>query len=709
MVLFTMLIHPHPVNVIITHSLKKFPECFLKQEIPSNTPSKPLQIHQIKSDYDITVKGRGNFLFGGLLNKCRIISLLGGYTSGLSLLNHSMLDPNAISSEPYELCFCTENMRMAPHFICIKNRNITIYSGQTFNVSLMAIAQIGTTSTTITAITSSSTRIEPYQTTQYIENGCNELQYTMYSTKDYEEIKLYADGPCRDTGDAFVVVRGTILPCPDGFTKTNDICSCGEKLHKYSITCNVPYFTKNKNANFWMGALYIDEVYVGLILASSCPLEYCKSESHKFTLNDLDSQCDQNRAGLVCGACAANYSLMLGGSYCQVCSNSYLALILPFAIMGITLVAFMIFLRITVATSIFNSIILYCNILQTIRNSLLPSNRSNVLTVFLAWMNLDFGFQTCFYNGLDSYMQTWLQFIFPLYLWFLIGAIIFISRRSITVSKLIGRNPIAVLATLILMSYMKILKNIVDVFAFLKLDYSDDSTVTVWLKDANVPYLQSQHLVLTIVTTIVLVFFFLPYTILLLLGHKLYRFTGRKYFRWFNKVKPLLDSYYAPYKIKTRFWTGFLLTVRCAVYIMFLQFSQSTNKMFMAINIICSILGFILGIFYAGKIYKKVIDNFAEAFIYLNLLVLSASALAGLNSEPLVLSLVASVFIFLLCTCAYQFHLLYIAKMAVWLKIKDIALASKQKTQRLPRPGSVDRNSSKDPYKFVTKTVIELH
>ena len=200
-------------------------------------------------------------------------------------------------------------------------------------------------------------------------------------------------------------------------------------------------------------------------------------------------------------------------------------------------------------------------------------------------MNLDFGFQTCFYNGLDAYQQTWLQFVFPLYVWLLIGTIIFISRHSITVSKMIGHNPVAALATLILISYMKMLKIIVEVYSSMELDYPDNTTVTVWLKDANVPYLQSGHLALTIVTTLVLIFFFLPYTLLLLLGHKLFRFTGRKYFGWLNRIKPLLESYHAPYKVKTRFWTGLLLLIRCALYIMFLQFSQSSNKAIMAVNV----------------------------------------------------------------------------------------------------------------------------
>ena len=455
-----------------------------------------------------------------------------------------------------------------------------------------------------------------------------------------------------------------------------------------------------------MSTLYFSEIYQGLIIAPTCPFEYCKPEFHQFTLDDLDSQCDHNRTGLVCGACAANHSLVLGSSYCQVCSDSYLVLILPIALMGIILVAFLIFLRITVATGVLNSIILYSNILQTIRNSLLPSSSQNILTVFLAWMNLDLGFHTCFYNGLDAYTHTWLQFVFPLYVWFMIGAIIFVSRYSITVSKLIGRDPIAVLATLILLSYMKILKIIVEVYSSMELDYPDNTTATVWLKDANVPYLQSKHLVLTIVTTLILIFFFLPYTVLLLWGYKLFR---SRHFNRFHNIKPLLESYYAPYKVNTRFWTGLLLLVRCALYIMFLKFAQSSNKTLMAVNITFCILEFTMGIVFTGRIYKKVAVNVVEAFVYLDLIVLSATAQAGINSEPLVYSLISLVFILLIVTCIYQFHALYIAKTGLWLKLKNNGLHYLSKIQCQKQTAApTGPNPSLDPHRIVTKTVIEL-
>ena len=115
-----------------------------------------------------------------------------------------------------------------------------------------------------------------------------------------------------------------------------------------------------------------------------------------------------------------------------------------------------------------NSIILYANIVQFNRNFFFPghTNMANVLTVFVSWLNLDLGIETCFYDGLTAYVLTWLQLVFPVYIWFLVGVIIFCSRYSIKISKLIGHNPIAVLATLLLMSYTKVLKVCSDTFSY---------------------------------------------------------------------------------------------------------------------------------------------------------------------------------------------------------------------------------------------------
>ena len=398
---------------------------------------------------------------------------------------------------------------------------------------------------------------------------------------------------------------------------------------------------------------------------------------------------------------------MLGSSQCQVCPNTYLALLLLFAVAGLALVVFLTSLRLTVAIGTLNC--LYGNIVQANKSLFLASGTQNILTIFLAWLNLDFGFKVCFYDGLDAYALTWLQFVFPLYVWLIIGLMIFISRYSITVSKLIGYNPVAVLATLLLMSYTKILKIIIEVYSSTELDYLAKKD-TVWLKDANVSYLQSSHLVLTVVTSLVLIFLFLPYTLLLLLGHKLYPFTGKKYCRWLMKLIPLLDSYYAPYKIHTRYWTGFLLLIRCALYIVFLCNFLNPNRIFAAIAITFSLLVCIVGFVHSGRVYKNLYTNMLERGVYVNLVVHSVTALAGLNSAALAYSLVGSVFVATIILSALQFHHVYISKTSLWLKLKNKFTRRKKDTQEdsSDAPHAAAANTSHDPHKLVTKTVIEL-
>ena len=60
----------------------------------------------------------------------------------------------------------------------------------------------------------------------------------------------------------------------------------------------------------------------------------------------------------------------------------------------------------------------------------IPNNQCIALKIFLSWLNLNFGIDSCLYDGLNTYQNTWLQFLFPAYIWILIGLVICISRWS---------------------------------------------------------------------------------------------------------------------------------------------------------------------------------------------------------------------------------------------------------------------------------------
>ncbi len=690
-----------------TNLISFLPQCFLQiDEIANSIISVSINSYNDSAGID------GSFLYGGQLSRCwmtpeRIVP----YT----LLRKRVINiespgntNEAITSEPYQLCFCENNEELD----CSGVKNVQTQRGQKFNITLIAFAQGGAlTQAQVTAIVS-PTGLQISQRTQNLPPYCTNVSYNFYSTEKNEELVLYPNGPCGDTGLASVNISVTLLPCPDGFFQFNEQCVCEKRLKVYNPECIIDesiYFERKSGSKFWMSALYSNKTYQGLILYKTCPAEYCKTETVKLTLDNLDVQCDLNRSGVLCGACRTNHSLLLGSSQCEECPDEYLALLLLFTAAGIILVAFLSILRLTVATGMINSLILYGNIVQANRNLFLPLNASNVLSVFIAWLNLDFGFKMCFFDGMTAYAQVWLQFAFPIYIWILISLIIFISRYSTTVSKLIGHNPIAVLATLLLMSYTKILKIIVEVYSSVELDYPDEKRVLVWLKDANVPYLQSRHLALTVVTTLILVFLFLPYTLFLLLGYKLYRFSGRKYFRWFNRLKPLLDSYYAPYKKNTRYWTGFLLLVRCVLYIVFSFNSlEATDKSLIAINTVFTAL--VITAWLSASIYKTFTLNIIEASVYLNIITLSTTTLADANSAGVVYSLVGIVFATMVWIIVYHFHIAYTAKLPIWVKFRTTIIEGiKNLTARkahLPPP--VADASSQDPHKIISKTVIDL-
>ena len=74
------------------------------------------------------------------------------------------------------------------------------------------------------------------------------------------------------------------------------------------------------------------------------------------------------------------------------------------------------------------------------QSAFFPSGGTNILTIFIAWLNLDLGIETCFYDGMDTYGQVWLQFVFPVYVWMLVGLIILASSMSMRIAKIFGNN-----------------------------------------------------------------------------------------------------------------------------------------------------------------------------------------------------------------------------------------------------------------------------
>ena len=123
-----------------------------------------------------------------------------------------------------------------------------------------------------------------------------------------------------------------------------------------------------------------------------CPFDYCVNDTVIFPLNSTDVQCASNRSGLLCGACNnRGYSLVLGTSHCKQCTNSHLLLLIPFALMGVALVLLLLVCKLAVAAGTLSGLVFYANIVGINHTIFLPVRSTDALSVFIAWLNLDFG------------------------------------------------------------------------------------------------------------------------------------------------------------------------------------------------------------------------------------------------------------------------------------------------------------------------------
>ena len=572
----------------------------------------------------------GSVLYGGMLNKCDNNYTLHIFSS--SIKDETKTKVAAISSNPV-LCFCTEGGTHEPG--CNKTESIDAFPGQKVNVSVIAFDQKDTpieTEIHTALISDEKHNLKVCESfSQEKEGLCTNRSYTITSPNTTSELLLY---PTAVTGSPTAAVLKIIFDnCPIGFEKSNftNECICDRRLQVFSNSCNIDSQTllRTGEMSFWVNPSYENEHFEGYISHPQCPLNYCTKESRHINLNNPDEQCGSNHSGLLCGSCKENFSFILGGSQCRECSNEYLALLIPFALAGVALVILLFVLNLTVTTGTLHGLIFYANVIAANPQIFFSLDSTIAARIFIAWLNLDLGIDTCFYHGMDAYCKLWLQFVFPLYIWGIVGFLIYISRRSPRLTRLLGTNSVAVLDTLFLLSYTKLLRTTITALSLTTLQYPNNNSRIVWWYDPSVPFPKLIPFILVALIFLVLLLF--PYTLLLLLGQWLWIKTKRrplscwrKYPRLKLRLKTILDPYYAPYKSECRFWTGLFLVLRFFLFLV-CAFNVSGDKNsvnLLAISIIVIASFVVFGL--SGRVYKSWCLNALELSFLLNLGVLAA-------------------------------------------------------------------------------------
>ena len=595
-----------------------------------------------------TASDQGSNIFGGLLDRCspsifaEVYQKQIVYYSGVNYLNNisniRLLD--SISSRPVRICFCNNEQQPDCDY---HPPIIRVEKGRDFNVSLVAVDQVNH-SVNAYIVSASDGGFGEGQQIQSVERNCTNLTFNLFSLHDFETIRLYPKGPCASAtfSTRQLTVKFQNCTCPIGFepysysqSLTKCECVCDSALSPYITKCNVTTSSVLRmGTNSWISYInYTDPT--GFVVYPTCPSDYCQPLTRNVTINfnlphGSDSQCAYNRTGLLCGACKDNLSLSLASSRCVPCNTYWPAvfavIILIASIAGILLVTALLALNITVSVGLINGLIFYANIVSAGRGVFFPSTESTFPSVFIAWINLDIGIDICFIDGLDAYIKTWFQLFFPIYIISLVVIVIIVSEYSTRFARLIGkRDPVSTLATLILLSYAKLLSLTITALSSAVLHYPDGKEETVWRPDANVLFLRGKHIPLFLVALLIIIFG-LPYTILLFLWQWIVRAPRWKVFKWTrnSKLNAFIMSYHVPHNSKHRYWTGLLLVVRVVLYITAsVTVSENPDALPLITNSLVGTI-FLLKCVFGVRVYTSLFVDVIDTLLYFNLLLLSA-------------------------------------------------------------------------------------
>jgi predicted outer membrane repeat protein len=346
--------------------------------------------------------------------------------------------------------------------------------------------------------------------------------------------------------------------CSVGFVFEDGKCVCSSEISDIDgVVCRSDLYCIETLANHWFG----QDQELGFVY-EECSLDYCESNL-TYVNNNTDIQCNEDfgRTGLVCSECQPGYSATFGSNRCVYCSHYYLFTIPVFLILGLLLVLIITFLNITIADGYINGVIFFCDIISVYKAFFTRSishTGYHLMFIPASFINLDVGFELCFYDGMTTLIRSAFYLFFPFYLFFLMIVITLIAKFSVKLSNITNSVPRS-FATIFLLCFTNLGQTCVQIIAFYEIQGSI-STYYGWYMAPNIPYLDPGHLSLSFIAIIILIlllviaFFLLIPKLVMVLKLQV-------------KFLPLLDPFWSPFKPKFRFWLSLRLFFRVFAFI----------------------------------------------------------------------------------------------------------------------------------------------
>ena len=556
--------------------------------------------------------------------------------------------PSNISSDPRGVCFC-DSVTGSP--TCRDNVSLSVFPGQIFNVLISTVGQAN--KATVGLIDAnlvsqhSQDQIVSFNNSLRSHSGCTNLTYKVVTKSN--QVKINFTAVTYDANAYYTSTNATLLlrmlPCPFGFKLIDGRCDCDPLLQQNIYSCSIDRVKIHASASQipqWFGCIKNTDgdgsdncSHRSLVVSTFCD-QYCTSSEFNVDVTNLttiDAQCLPGRTGVICASCKPGLSRVLGDvTKCKQCNNLNIVFLIPaFLFSGISVVALLLLLNMTVTEGTISGLIFYANILYT--HQPVFTNTKTRYTIlgkicwtFIAVLNFDVGFELCSFNGMQGYQQIWLTYGYMFYLIFLQATIILLCRKFIFFTRIFGRNIVKVLATIVYLMYSPLVNAMILTFQGTHLHISKPNGIEqrlVWYFDGNVTYFSSKHLPLFIVAVICsVVIMWLTFSLLLI--QCLQKRANLWCFKWVEKLRPFFDAFTGPCHDNYRFWPGFLLLMRTMLHILntvihtFSSTSHQRQLTPIGTTMICVVIFSFSCIFPRG-VYKKWLLNVLEFWFFLNL------------------------------------------------------------------------------------------
>ena len=257
--------------------------------------------------------------------------------------------------------------------------------------------------------------------------------------------------------------------------------------------------------------------------------------------------------------------------------------------------------------------------------------------ILISLLNLDLGFELCFYDGMTEYAELWLQLIFPVYLILLTSLALLIRRHIKCVKQWTMYNGNTPLAIILLMSSNKIITACQNLLLYNRLSYFEsDKSQYLWSIYPSIPLFATKYW-LYFLFCLILVTVLIIFNITLVFSKKFIQGKTLKFVF-------ILNAYQDKLKKKHTYWPIAELLLRLLTTV----FSVLNKQLSLLLNIIVIVLfGCCLGI---ASPFKDVKHTCVECTFMFNLACVFVCAFYFGDSKTTNYYTLVSILIFLAVT-----------------------------------------------------------